>query len=58
MLAELVSERPSFLLEYVSDHNVRALGDEPARLAGTQSTSTARDNHRSILEALHDVLPL
>ena len=54
MIAELVSEHPPLLLEYVRDHNVRALGDEAARVAGAHSTGTARDNHCSIVETFHD----
>jgi hypothetical protein len=43
LIAELVGERPSLLLEYVRDHDVRALGGEAARVAGTHSTGTARE---------------
>ena len=53
VFAELVSERPPLLLEYVRDHNVPALGDEAARVAGTHSTGTARDNHCPMIETFH-----
>ena len=35
------------------DHNVPALGDEAARVAGTHSTGTTRDNHCPIIETFH-----
>ena len=54
LIAELAGERPPLLLEYVRDHDVRALGDEAARVAGTHSTGTARDDHRPIIETSHD----
>src|SRR5206468_1769457 len=57
LTAELVGERPSLLLEYVSDHNVRALSDEAARVAGAHSTGTARNNHCPIIETFHDPSP-
>ena len=38
-------------------HNVRALGDEAVRVAGTHSTGTARDDHCSIIETFHDFFP-
>src|SRR5207247_5239394 len=53
VIAELAGERPSLLLEYVRDHDVRALGDEAARVAGTHSTGTAGDNHCPIIETFH-----
>jgi len=53
VIAELVGERPSLLLEYVRDHDVRALGDEAARVAGAYSMGTARDNHCPIIETFH-----
>ena len=58
MFAELVSERPPLLLEYVRDHNVRALGDEAAREAGAHSTGTARDDHCPIIETFHELFSL
>jgi len=56
VIGELVGERPPLLLEYVRDHNVRALGDEAAREAGTHSTGAARDNHCPIIETFHELL--
>src|SRR2546426_6739455 len=53
LIAELVGERPSLLLEYVRDHDVRAIGDEAARVASAHSTGTARDNHCPIIETFH-----
>ena len=49
-------ERPSLLLEYVREHHVCALADEAARVAGTHSTGTARDNHCPVVETFHDSL--
>jgi hypothetical protein len=54
LIAEFVGERPSLLLEYIRDHNIRAFGDEAARVAGTHSTGTARDNHCPIIETIQD----
>ena len=54
VIAELVGKRSPFLLEYVRDHDVRALGDEATRVAGTHSTGTARDDHCPIIETFHD----
>ena len=54
MTAELVGERPPFLLEHVRDDDVRALRDEAARVAGTHSTGTASYNHCPIIETFHD----
>src|SRR5260221_7246450 len=51
---ELVGNVPPLLLEQVRDHDVRALGDEAARMAGAHSTGTARDDHCSIVETFHD----
>jgi hypothetical protein len=53
VITEFVSKSPSLLLKYVCDHNVRALGDEAARVAGTHSTGTAGDDHRPMIEAFH-----
>jgi hypothetical protein len=53
VIAELVGERPPLLLEYVRDHDVRALGDEAARVTGAHSTGTARDDYCPIIETLH-----
>ena len=44
---------PSLLLKDVRDYNVRALGDEAARVAGTHATGTARDNHGPMIETFH-----
>src|SRR5438132_215380 len=55
VIAELVGERPPFLLEYVRDHDVGALSDEAACVAGAHSTGTARDDHRPIIETSHDL---
>src|SRR6266550_2106183 len=38
VITKLAGERPTLLLEYVRDHNVRALRDEAAHVAGTHST--------------------
>jgi hypothetical protein len=54
LIAELVGERTPLLIEYVRDHDVRALGDEAARVAGAHSTGTARDNHCPIIETFHN----
>ena len=54
VIAELVGKRPPLLFEYVRDDDVRALCDEAARVAGTHSTGTARDNHCPIIETFHD----
>jgi hypothetical protein len=53
VIAELVGERPPLLLEHVRDHNVRALRNEAAGVAGAHSTGTARDDHGPIIEAFH-----
>ena len=58
MIAELVGERLPLLLEYVRDHDVRALGDEAARVAGAHSTGTARDDYCPIIETFHVTLGL
>src|SRR5258705_12726864 len=57
LIAELFGERPSLLLEYVRDHDVRALGDEAARVAGTHSTRAAGHDHRPVIETSHDSSP-
>src|SRR6185312_287484 len=54
VIAELVDERPSLLLKYVRDHDVRALSEEAVRVAGTHPTGTARNDHCPIIETLHD----
>src|SRR5882724_199774 len=56
VITKLAGERPTLLLEYVRDHNVRALGDEAARVTGAHSTGTARDNHCPIIETSHEFL--
>ena len=53
MIAEFLGECAPLLLEYVCDHDVRALGDEAARVIGTHATGTAGDDHRLILETFH-----
>src|SRR6266446_1752785 len=50
---KFVGERSSLLFEYVRDHNVRALGDEAARVAGTHSTGTTRDDHCPIAKTFY-----
>src|SRR5207245_9727170 len=57
VIAEFVRDRPPLLLEHVGDHDVRALGDEAAYVAGAHSTGTARDDHRPIIETSHDLSP-
>jgi len=52
--AEFLGERLPFLLEDVCDHDVRALGYEAACVTGAHSASTAGDDHRPILETIHD----
>jgi hypothetical protein len=56
VITEFRSDRSPLRLKYVRDHNVRALGSEAARVAGTHSTGTARDDHRPIVETSHDSL--
>src|SRR5882757_2552186 len=51
--AEFVGERPPLLFEHVRDHDVRALGDEAARVAATHSADTAGDDHCSIVKTFH-----
>ena len=53
LIAEFVGERSPLLLDDIRDHDVRALGDEAARVAGTHSTGTTRDDHCPIIETLH-----
>src|SRR6267142_158004 len=55
---EPVGERLPLLLKHVRDHDVRALGDEAARVAGAHSTGTARDDHCSIVETFHGLVSL
>src|SRR6267142_577708 len=50
---KFVGERSSLLFEYVRDHNVRALGHEAARVAGTHSTGTTRDDHCPIAKTFY-----
>src|SRR5205085_10656362 len=56
VIAELIGERSSLLLEDVRDDNVRALADEAARVAGAHSAGTTRDNHCPIIET-HNIFP-
>jgi hypothetical protein len=57
-ITELVGEHPPLLREYVRQSHVSALGDEAARVAGTHSTGTARDNQCPIIETFTIVSPL
>jgi hypothetical protein len=52
--AELAGKRPPLPLKHVRNHDVRALGDEPARVARTQSAGASRDDHCPIIETFHD----
>jgi hypothetical protein len=54
---EFIDQAPSLLIDDVRDHDIRALGDETARVASAHSTGAARDDHCPILEAFIGVHP-
>ena len=56
-VAEFIGQALSLLLDDVRDHDIRALGDEAARVAGAHSTGATRDDHCPILEAFHSRSP-
>jgi hypothetical protein len=57
VIAEFMGERAPLLLEYVCNHDVRALCDEAARVVGTHSSGTAGDDHCPLVETFHDFSP-
>ena len=56
-VTEFIDQALSLLIDDVRDHDIRALGDEAARVASAHSTGATRDDHGPILEAFHSRSP-
>ena len=55
-VAEFIGQALALLIDDVRDHDIRALGDKAARVAGAHSTGATRDDHCPILETFHNRL--